>query len=234
MRPPSLWRHEVRRTGWAALLAPLLTAGTLVVVAVDGAARLDQPSANTALALQSLLEVWLPLAAGVGAASLVGRDPAVELQLTLPTTYRTTILRRLVVTTGWVALIALTAAVVMVVSGWWHRWPGVHPALAGQLTWLAPTLCLSGLALLVGSLSGSPALTTSVVAALWVFNHAAADLLQEHRWSRVLYLFATTRGTVEADWTTNRLTLLGAGAAMTASGWLLLRRPSRLLTKEAE
>jgi hypothetical protein len=32
----------------------------------------------------------------------------------------------------------------------------------------------------------------------------------------------------------NRLTLLIAGAATTSAGWLLLRRPSRLLTKEAE
>jgi len=81
---------------------------------------------------------------------------------------------------------------------------------------------------------GQPALATSVIAALWFFDLAAGGLLQQHRWSRLLYLFATTRGTVEADWTANRLTLVAAGAAMTSAGWLLLRRPSRLLTKEAE
>jgi len=234
MRPLSLWRHEVRRAGWATLLAPPIAAGIVVVVAVDGAARLGQPSRDTAHLLQSLLEIALPLAAGVGAASLVGVDPTVELHLTLPTAYRTTILRRLVVTVGWVAVIALTAAAVMVASGWWHRWPAAHPPLAGQLTWLAPTLCLAGLGLLAGAVSGSPATATSAVAALWFFDLAAGGLLQEHRWSRLLYLFATTRGTVEADWTANRLTLLAAGAAMTTAGWLLLRRPSRLLTKEAE
>jgi hypothetical protein len=47
-------------------------------------------------------------------------------------------------------------------------------------------------------------------------------------------LFATTRGSPELDWTANRLTLLAAGAAMTAAAWLLLRRPVRLLTKEPE
>lgn len=234
MRPLALWGHEVRRAGWAALLAPLAAAGLLVAVAVDGAARLDQPSRSTALVLQSLLELALPLAAGVGAANLVGRDPAVELQLTLPTAYRATILRRLVVTAGWAAVTALAVAAAMVASGWWHRWPEAHPALAGQLTWLAPTLCLSGLGLLAGALSASPALATSVVAALWVFQYAAAGPLQDHRWSRLLYLFATTRGTVGQDWAANRLTLLVAGAAMTSAGWLLLRRPSRLLTKETE
>jgi hypothetical protein len=234
MRPLSLWGHEVRRAGWATLLPPVIAAVTLVVVAVDGAARLGQPIRSTALILQSLLEMALPLAAGVGAASLVGRDPAVELQLTLPTAYRTTILRRLVVSAGWVAVIALTAAMVMVASGWWHRWPAAHPPLPGQLTWLAPTLCLSGLGLLTGALSGSPATATSVVVALWFFELAAGGLLQQHQWSRLLYLFATTRGTVDQDWTANRLTLLAAGAAMISAGWMLLRRPSRLLTKEAE
>jgi hypothetical protein len=234
MRPLSLWRHELRRAGWAALLAPPVAAGTVLLVAVDGAARLHQPSRDTAHLLQSLLEMALPLAAGAGAASLVGRDPAIELQFTLPTAYRTTVLRRLVVTTGWVAAIALAVAASMVASGWWHRWPEAHPALAGQLTWLAPTLCLAGLGLLAGALSGSPAVASTVVASLWLFEYAAAGLLQEHRWSRLLYLFATTRGTVDRDWTANRLTLVAAGVAMTTAGWLLLRRPSRLLTKEAE
>jgi hypothetical protein len=230
----SLWRHEVYRAGWVALVTPLAAAVGLVLVAVDGAIRLDQPSRDTAQIFHSMLELALPLAAGMGAANLVGRDPVVELQLTLPTGYRTTILRRLVVTAGWVAVIALTTAALMVASGWWHRWPEAQPALAGQLTWLAPTLCLCGLGLLAGAVSGSPAVASAVVASLWVFEYAAAGPLQEHRWSRLLYLFATTRGTVAQDWAANRLTLLAAGAAMTAAGWLLLRRPSRLLTKEAE
>ena len=234
MRPISLWRHEMHRAGWAALFTPLAAAVGLVLVAADGAIRLDQPSHGTALVLQSLLELALPLAAGMGAANLVGRDPVLELQLTLPTAYRTTVLRRLVVTASWVAVIALTTATFMVASGWWHRWPEAHPALAGQLTWLAPTLCLCGLGLLAGAVSGSPAVASIVVASLWLFEYAAVGLLQEHRWSRLLYLFATTRGTVAQDWAANRLTLLMAGAAMTFAGWLLLRRPSRLLTKEAE
>lgn len=234
MRPMSLWRHEARRAGLGALLAPLVAAVGLAAVAIDGAVRLDQASKSTALVLQSLLELALPLAAGMGAANLVGRDPAIELQLTLPTAYRATVLRRLVVTAGWVAVIALTTAAYMVASGWWHRWPEAQPALVGQLTWLAPTLCMAGFGLLAGAVSGSPAVASAVVASLWLFEYAAADLLQEHRWSRLLYLFATTRGTVDQDWSANRLTLIAAGVAMTAAGWLLLRRPSRLLTKEAE
>jgi hypothetical protein len=234
MRSLSLWRHEARRAGWAALLVPPLAAVVMLGAAVDGAARLGAPSRSTALLLHSLLEMALPLAAGVGAAGLVGRDLAIELHLTMPITYRSTILRRLVLTAGWAGTIALSTALAMVASGWWHRWPAAHPALAGQLTWLAPTLCLSGLGLLAGALSASPALATSTVVGVWFFDLAAGGLLREHHWSRLSYLFATTRGSVGEDWTANRLTLVAAGVAMISAGWLLLRRPSRLLTKEAE
>lgn len=234
MRPLSLWRYEIRRAGWAALLTPPIAAGVVLGAAVDGAVRLEQPSQDTAHLLQAMLEMALPLAAGLGAASLVGRDPAIELQLTFPTAYRSTILRRLAVVAAWVASIALTSAAVMVSTGWWHRWPGAHPALAGQLTWVAPTLCLVGLGVLTGALSSSPAVATAAVTALWFVDLAAGGLLQDHRWSRLLYLFATTFGTVDTDWTANRVALIGSGVAMTAAGWLLLRRPSRLLTREVE
>jgi hypothetical protein len=234
MRPLSLWRHEVRRAGPAALLTPPVVALVVAAIAVDSAARLHDPAASTALIVQNLLELALPLAAGVGAASLVGRDPAVELQLTLPTAYRATILRRLAAGTGWVALIGVTVVLGAVATGWWDRWPGAHTPLAGQLTWLAPTAFVAGLGLLIGALAGNSALAASVVAMVWIFHLAATGPLQNHQWSRQVYLFATTRGSPELDWTANRLTLLAAGAVMTGAAWLLLGRPARLLTKEPE
>jgi hypothetical protein len=169
MRPLALWRHEVRRAGRAALLVPPVAALVPVLAAVDGAARLDAASRDTAHLLQAVLELALPLAAGLGAASLVGGDPAIELQLTLPTPYRATILRRLAVTAGWVGLLALALAVTLVATGWWHRWPAAHPAVVGQLTWLAPALFLAGLGLLGGALSGSPAVASALVAVLRIW-----------------------------------------------------------------
>jgi hypothetical protein len=41
-----------------------------------------------------------------------------------------------------------------------------HPALAGQLTWMAPILCLCGLGLLAGAVSGRPAVASVVAASL--------------------------------------------------------------------
>jgi hypothetical protein len=93
---------------------------------------------------------------------------------------------------------------------------------------------VAGLGLLVGALASNTALAASAVAMTWIFQLAATGPFQNHQWSRQLYLFATTRGSAELDWTANRLTLLAAGAGMTAAAWLLLRRPVRLLTKESE
>src|SRR5690349_19485785 len=99
----SLWRYEVRRAGPAALLGPP------IAVAVGIAAALANPQPDdqtTARILLGALEMAIPLAAGVACASLIGRDPAVELQLTAPTPYRVTVLRRMTVTLVWTATVA--------------------------------------------------------------------------------------------------------------------------------
>ncbi|MEX5710889.1 hypothetical protein AB1484_21930 [Parafrankia sp. FMc6] len=81
MRPLTLWRYEARRAGWAALLGPPLAVALGVSAALGNALPGD---ATTARILLGALEMAVPLAAAVGCASLVGRDPAVELQLAAP------------------------------------------------------------------------------------------------------------------------------------------------------
>jgi hypothetical protein len=234
MKPLALWRHELRRTGLAAVLAPPLAGGLVLLVAVAGAASAQVSTQDNARTMQAMLEMVLPLTAGMGAAALVGTDPVVELHLSVPTRYRGTVLRRLAVTAGWVGAVAVVLASGMVASGWWHRWPGAHPPLVGQLGWLAPTVCLAGLGLLFGALSSSPALATSVVVIGWLFDWAATVLWQRASWGWRLELFATTQATPDRYWMANRVTLLAAGGVMTFGAWLLLGRPERLLTKETQ
>lgn len=222
-----LWRHEIRRAGWTALLAPPLAVGAIVLVAALNAAR--QTDLNTARTLFAALEMAAPLAAGIGAASLVGRDPAAELLLTMPTAYRSVLLRRLGVTVGWTALVAVLLAGSLLATGWWARWPANHGALLGQLTWLAPTVGLAALGFLAAAAFRAPAAAGGLVAICWVFQQLFAGAAQEQHWSRLLYLFATTRGAVPADWTANRLTLIGVAAVLAALAWLLLGRSERLL-----
>jgi hypothetical protein len=233
VRPLPLWRYEIRRAGWTALLAPPLLAAVVVLLAVldssDGAGQ-----RGAWWNMFATLEIGLPLVAGIGAASLVGRDPAAELQLTMPTAYRATLLRRLAVVVGETALAALLIAGILVATGRWAQWPQAHGAVVGQLVWLAPTLSLAAAGLLAGAVFRTPAAAGGLVAVLWILEHIFAGALQEHRWSRMLYLFATIRGTVPADWTGNRLTLLATAVVLGIAAWLLLGRTERLVGGEAQ
>lgn len=231
MRPIDLWRYEVRRAGWTALLTPPVATAVLVLVALLDSGATDRATARNLLAA---LEMALPLAAGVGAASLVGRDPAVELQLTVPTAYRSTLLRRLAVTLGWAGLLGVLVVAGLVATGWWERSPESHGPLLGQLVWLAPTLGLGGLGFLAAAVFRSPAAAGGLVATWWIVQQVFPGLLQDESWSRLLYLFATTRGAVPEDWTANRLTLIVSALALGGLGWLLLGRTERLLRGEAE
>lgn len=231
-RPLPLWRHEIRRAGWTALLTPPLTVGTTVLVAVLNAGT--NSDVDTARLLFAALEMAAPLAAGIGAASLVGRDPAAELLLTTPTGYRSILLRRLVVTLGWTALMAVLLAGCLIATGWWTRWPANHGTVLGQLTWVAPILGLAALGFLAGAAFRGPAAAGGLVAVCWIFQQIFAGPAQERYGSRLLYLFATTRGAVPADWTANRLTLIGTAAVLAALAWLLLGRAERLLRAVAE
>jgi hypothetical protein len=231
VRPLTLWRYELRRAGWAALLGPP------IAVALDIAAALANPQPSdttTARILLGALEMAIPLATGVACASLVGRDPAVELQLTAPTPYRVTLLRRMVVTLGWTAAVAGLMAAALIATGWWARWPANHGPFVGQLTWLAPTLALSGVGFAAGAVFRSPAAAGALVTTLWAIQQFFAGLVQQHRPGRLLYLFATTRGAAPGDWTANRLALLGAAAAFIVLALVVLGRSERLIGEEDE
>jgi hypothetical protein len=197
VRPLSLWRYEARRAGWTALLGP-----PVVVALCVGGLLADRPSSDTTTArvLLGILEMGVPLAVGVGCASLVGRDPAAELQLTVPTPYRITLLRRLVLTLGCGAVLAAVSAAV-----------------------------LGALGFAAGAVFRGPAAAGAVVTTLWTLQQVFAEGAQEHLPARLLYLFATTRGAVPGDWTANRLALLGLAAVLVALGLVLLGRSERLI-----
>ena len=104
-----------RRAGWAALLGPP------IAVALGIAAAPANPlpgDTTTARMLLGALDMAIPLAAGVACASLAGRGPAVELQLTAPTPYRVTVLRRTAVTLGWTTVVAARTPAVLIATGW--------------------------------------------------------------------------------------------------------------------
>jgi hypothetical protein len=165
-----------------------------------------------------ILEMGVPLAVGVAIATLLGRDPVVELQLTVPVPYRLTLLRR--------AAVALAAGVVVAVitdvvlrTGWTPQ----HGVISGQLVWFAPIVALAGLGLVVGAGLRDPAPAAAVVTSVWLFQELAPQ-----RVPAPLYLFASTQP-FSGDWLANRLTLIALAVLAVAFAWLLLGRPAALL-----
>ncbi|ACZ84168.1 hypothetical protein [Streptosporangium roseum] len=233
MKPLDLWSHEIRRAGPAAMLAPPALVVLIALLAAFGT-RLGSREGNTAWFLLGAVETGIPLLTGTAAASLIGRDRAVELQLTLPTGYRSTLLRRLAVTAGWSCLCALAASALLTVTGWWDLMPGVPGGLTGQLTWLSPMLWLSALGLLAAVALRSASAAAAVVGAVWVFGQVFHGVLQANPVSRSLALFATTYGTPPGEWLPNRLTLLSTAPLFLAAAWLLLGAAERTLGGETE
>ena len=224
----ALWRHEVRRAGWPAIVTP-----AVVVVAMLGMAAVmvagSAPSDTVGRLLVAGLEVGLPLAAGIGAAALVGRDPAIELQLSAPTPYRVTVLRRLAITVAGPVLLAAAGTTVLRATGWW---PAVHLGASSVLVWLGPVAWLSALGAFLAVGLRSAAAASGLIAGVWLAEQLFAGLFAAHAAGRALYLFPTTWLPGMPGWPVNRAVLLATAAVLLAGACLLLSRPHRLLTEE--
>lgn len=221
----ALWRYEIRRAGWSALAAPVLVMVLVAALAaVTGAGAAEQHTVVRLLVAG--LEVALPLAVGVAAATLAGSDPAIELQLSLPTPYRATLARRFTVIAAWSVLLAAAATAVLQGAGWW---PAGHRGAAGVLVWLAPVACLGALGIVLAVGLRSTAAASALLAGVWLGEQLFAGLLLTHPAGRLGYLFPSTWAPQMPGWTTNRVVLLTVAALLLGVTWLLLARPHRLL-----
>jgi len=222
-----LWRYELRRLGRSALLGPLLALAALSLFAALAARAGIGP--QTDRILSELLDV-LPVIGGLGAASIVVSDPALELQLSLPTPFRQTVLRRLALALGWMGLLGLGCTLALAASGR-LVWP--VPPLANQLLWLAPLLWLAGLGAALSLAMGTAAAGTSLVGLVWVLELALGNSLAQVAVLRPVLLFLRFDPARGADWMVNRLTLLAL--AVIWLGWVvwLLGRPEQLLRGES-
>lgn len=222
----SLWRYELRRLGRGVLLGPLLALAALgLLAALAMRAGLGQQIDRI---LSEALDV-LPVIGGLAAAGIVVDDPALELQLSLPTTFRLTMLRRLALALGWTSLIGLTCAVTLAASGR-LAWP-ISP-LEDQLIWLAPLLWLAGLGAALSLALGATAAGSSLVGMVWVLELAMGAGLAQVPALRPVLLFLRYDPAIATDWLANRLTLLALAAVGLGSAAWLLGRPERLLRGE--
>src|SRR5579864_462943 len=112
-------RYELRIVGKWALLIPLLAMGCFALMAAI-LTIMQVDHLRIAQVLTASLEMILPLVAGLLVATIVSHDTAIELQLTLPSSYRLTTLLRISLIAGWIACVALFASVFIYHLKFWR------------------------------------------------------------------------------------------------------------------
>lgn len=216
----SLWRHEISRVGWPGWTAP--ATAIVVTVALGLLANATGSSrAQVAQVLLTGLEAFAPLGVSVVAVTAVARDVGRELHLALPRAYLATLGRRVTVLGVSGAAASVAFWLVLLATDWWA---GPGPA-AAALVWLAPTLALTGFALLVATIGRSVVMATTAVAAVWICEQIYAEPMASSTWGRPLLLFLTSRSGDGEGWLANRLVLSATGLAMVgAAAWLIRYR----------
>lgn len=207
MNVVAIWIHEARRVGPAALSLPMLVSGGITVLAVMAHAAAAASTQAQGVTMVRLVADAFPLAAGLAAATVVGRERMIELQLTVLTAYPRTVRRRVTV----LALVVLVAAVgCLTVLEAQDQW--VHPA-HGPLALLVPA---GPVVLLVGG---------GAWAAMTLGSSAGASTTVVGLWLAQLLVFDRVVGL----WQLNRTLLIVAGLALFAAALRRLGDSERTL-----
>lgn len=226
MRRGVLW-YEMRKLGAIALLTPLFVVVGVALVAGMmslGGAQAEQ----IAKMLTWSMEILFPLAAGTVAATIVAADPGVEWQLTMPTPYRVTVFRRLMIVLIWSALVAFGDVLVLRIIG---RWDVPRPFLVSQLMWLSPMLSFAALGALLALLVRNRSASAGLVGGAWIVEVLFHGYLLDRAWARPWFSFATTWAAGEEFWLSNRLTLIGLAVVLFGVVAALLQRSEMLLAE---
>ncbi len=224
----NVWFLEYRLLTWRP--AGLAAAGVGAVVSLALVATLVSSHNNSTQLLTGGIELGLPLVAGGLAALPAGHDSARELQLSLPTPYRRTLLRRSILAAMWPALGMATVSIAMVTT---HRWMSSAGIVGGQLTWIAPLAWSTTMCCLVTVALRSYVAALMVVSVLGGVELLIGSIFRDQSWLHPLYLPATTDTLAHSFWWSNRLDLLGTAVVAALLTGRLLRRPECLLQEDA-
>jgi hypothetical protein len=177
------------------------------------------------------VEIVTPLVAALPVAWMIAREPAIELQLSVPRPYPGTVMRRLAIAVAWSWLLCFAIAGLLWVAGWWRQPHGFWQA---QLTWLSPLMWLVAAATLVVLLR-SPSAAGGLIAVLWLLEIVLSGAFLSSRPLRNLELFATTfAGPAAPFWLSNRLLLFALALLMLALAAWALGRSELLLAAARE
>jgi hypothetical protein len=216
-------RYEVRILGPLFFLIPpglvLAFAGLTVMLFVGSVVH-----SFIALVLIAALEACLPLAVGIVLATVAVQDAALELLLSMPSGYRWIFFARLGLLLGWTLLVELLATLALYAA---LPWVPVEPLLAGQLTWLAPSLWLAGAGMLLALVLRSRAASGAILGCIWIIQLTFHGYFVQSDWTRPWFLFATLYTPAASFWLTNRLELIATALILLLAVWWFLRNPER-------
>jgi len=226
--------YELRIMGkWVILIPPLIILtfallGEILTIMQVSYLRISQ-------VLTASLEMVLPLAAGLLTTTIVSYDAAIELQMTMPKTYRITAFVRLSLIIAWTSCLALFSSVLVYHLRFWRvpsqveTWKVLPQFLIGQLTWIAPLFWFVGvgfsLALLIRSRSASSAL----LGGIWMIEAILYGYFAIINWLKPLFLFPTTLAPGISFWLRNRIELLITALILLLLDWLMLQNSEKLL-----
>jgi len=216
-------RHEVRIISPILFLIPLA-----MIVALVGLTIMlfvgNVVHSFIASLLISALEACLPLAAGIILSTVAVQDASLELLLTMPTAYRKIAFLRFALILCWTLLVELLATLALFA---FQPSIPVKPMAIFQLTWLAPSLWLAGLGILLSLVLHSRASSGAILGSIWIFQLTFHSYFAQNGWTRPWFLFATLYTPGAPFWLANRLELIIAALALFAVSWWFLCDPER-------
>lgn len=226
--------YELRIMGKWVVLIPLLTlAAFAVLAALLTVMHVEQ--LRISQVLTASLEMILPLTAGLLMATIVSHDAAIELQLTMPETYRATALGRLCLITAWTGAVAFLASVFIYhlkflrVPSQLEAWTVLPQFLVGQLTWVAPLLWFVAVGFCLALLMRSRSASSALLGGIWTAEAIFYGFFATTGWLRPVFLFPTTLDPGIDFWLVNRLELSGIALVFLVAGWFMLAHTELLL-----
>ena len=233
MTQDRIW-YELRIMGkWVILIPPLIILtfallGEILTIMQVSHLRISQ-------VLTASLEMVLPLAAGLLTTTIVSYDAAIELQMTMPKTYRMTALVRLSLIIACTSCIVLFSSMFIFHLRFWRvpsqveTWKVLPQFLIGQLTWLAPLLWFVAMGFCLALLIRSRSASSALLGGIWMIEAIFYGYFTIIDWLKPLFLFPTTLAPGISFWLSNRIELLIAALALILVGWLLLHNSELLL-----
>lgn len=232
------------RLHWKSLfLAPV----ALMVACILFAVLQSNIKENVGRTYLGFAEIFIPLAAGVISGSLIVREPALELQLTVAQTYRKTTFQRVFLLMVIYAFICCLLISAMSLLHFWFlgtymlTWPLIGQWITAQFIWFAPLLWFVAVGICLSALTLNSVVNGAILAAFWLIELLYWGPFHDNVWLRSIYIFPTTVWIYQGEgvhlpaWYLNNFWLLPhveqvvMAIILFGLSWFLLRNTEHLL-----